>query len=130
VSHFAHVNKDGIVDNVIVVEQDVIDSGLFGPADEWIKTSYNTHQGVHRLGETPLRGNFAGIGFYYDRVHDKFYQPQPYPSWTLNTTTWTWDPPTPRPAPTLEGFYSWSEDSKSWSFVRLKESANTANTVG
>ena len=70
-SHFAKV-ENNIVTQVIVAEQDVIDSGLFGDPASWVQTSYNTHNGVHLLGGTPLRKNFAGIGYTYDPVADEF----------------------------------------------------------
>jgi hypothetical protein len=107
-AHFAQV-ENGIVMQVIVAEQDVIDSGLFGTG--WVQTSYNTFGGQHKLGGTPLRGNFAGIGFTYDRENDVFYAPQPFPSWTLNTTTWLWEAPTPMPE---GGIYTWDEATLSW----------------
>lgn len=73
-SHFAKV-ENNIVVQVIVAEQDVIDTGLFGDPKSFIQTSYNTHNGVHLLGGTPLRKNFAGIGFIYDPVADEFNPP-------------------------------------------------------
>jgi hypothetical protein len=73
-SHFAKV-ENGIVTQVIVAEQDVINSGLFGNPASWIQTSYNTRDGVHILGGTPLRKNFAGIGYTYDPVADEFNPP-------------------------------------------------------
>jgi hypothetical protein len=77
-SHFAKV-ENNIVTQVIVAEQDVIDSGLFGDPKSFIQTSYNTHNGVHALGGTPLRKNFAGIGYYYDNVADEFLPPNETP---------------------------------------------------
>ena len=74
-SHFAKV-ENNIVTNVIVAEQDVINSGLFGDPASWIQTSYNTHNGMHVLGGTPLRKNFAGIGYTYDPVADEFNPPE------------------------------------------------------
>ena len=74
-SHFAKVEKN-IVTQVIVAEQDVIDSGLFGDPKSFIQTSYNTRDGVHVLGGTPLRKNFAGIGYIYDLVADEFNPPE------------------------------------------------------
>ena len=106
-AHFAQV-ENGIVQQVIVAEQDVIDSGLFGTG--WIQTSYNTRGGQHPEGR-PLRGNYAGIGYTYDRNNDVFYAPQPYPSWTLNNTTWLWEAPTPMPE---DGIYTWNEPTLSW----------------
>ena len=73
-AHFAQI-KNNIVTQVIVAEQDVINSGLFGDPASWIQTSYNTHNGVHVLGGTPLRKNFAGIGYIYDPVADEFNPP-------------------------------------------------------
>jgi hypothetical protein len=73
-SHFAKV-ENGIVTQVIVAEQDVIDSGIFGDSASWVQTSYNTRDGIHVLGGTPLRKNFAGIGYSYDPVADEFNPP-------------------------------------------------------
>ena len=61
----------------------------------WIQTSYNTYGNQHKLGGTPLRGNFAGVGYTYDETNDVFYAPQPGIKWVLNTTTWTWENPYP-----------------------------------
>jgi hypothetical protein len=107
-SHFAQV-VDGIVSNVIVADQDVIDSGLFGTG--WVQTSYNTHGGVHPEG-TPLRKNYAGIGYTYDSVRDAFIPPRPYPSFVLNEDTCLWDPPVPRP--TDGNIYTWNEATGAW----------------
>ena len=57
----------------------------------WIQTSYNTYGNQHKLGGTPLRGNFAGVGYTYDETNDVFYAPKPGTEWVLNTTTWTWE---------------------------------------
>jgi hypothetical protein len=109
VSNYAKV-VDGIVQQVIVAEQDFIDT--LPDKQNWIQTSYNTRGGVHTLGGTPLRGNYAGIGYIYDRTNDVFYTVQPYPSWTLNQSTWTWTAPTPMPT---DGFiYIWDEITKTW----------------
>jgi hypothetical protein len=110
-SHFAKV-ESGIVTQVIVAEQEFINSGAVGDPASWIQTSYNTYGGQHRLGGTPLRKNYAGIGCTYDAVRDAFYAPQPFPSWTLNEETCLWVAPTPRPE---DGkIYNWNEESLSW----------------
>ena len=114
-SHFAKV-VDGKVTQVIVAEQDVIDSGLFGSPSEWIQTSYNTYENKHPNG-TPLRGNFAGIGYTYDKENDVFYAPQPYPSWILYHGTWLWEPPVDRPAD--EKHYIWDETITNWKEIIL-----------
>ena len=106
-SHFAKI-ENGIVTQVIVAEQDVIDSGLFGHG--WVQTSYNTIANKHPENR-PLRGNYAGIGYIYDATNDVFYAPQPFPSWVLNTTTWLWEAPTPMP---VDGLYNWDEPTLSW----------------
>ena len=108
-SHFAKI-ENGTVTQVIVAEQDVIDSGIFG--NGWIQTSYNTHGGVHANGGTPLRKNYAGIGYTYDEGRDAFIPPQPYPSWTLNEDTCLWDAPVARP--TDGKLYSWDEATLLW----------------
>jgi hypothetical protein len=107
-AHFAKV-ENGIVTQVIVAEQDFIDSGEVGTG--WIQTSYNTHGGQHPEGR-PLRGNYAGIGFIYDSVNDVFYAPQPYPSWTISAPTWIWQAPVPYPVD--ENVYEWNEETQSW----------------
>jgi hypothetical protein len=83
----------------------------------WIQTSYNTNGGVHELGDTPLRKNYAGIGMIWDEDKDMFYDKQPYASWTLNDSTGQWDPPTPMPNTDTNGFkdrYLWNENTKTW----------------
>jgi hypothetical protein len=107
-SHFAKV-ENGIVTQVIVAEQDVIDSGLFGTG--WVQTSYNTFGGQHPEGR-PLRKNYAGIGFTYDSGRDAFIPPKPFASWLLNETTCQWDAPTPMP--TDDKRYTWDEPTTSW----------------
>ena len=106
-SHYAKV-VNGIVTQVIVADQVWVDS-LDGT---WVQTSYNTQGGVHLLGDTALRKNYAGIGYTYDSTRDAFYAPQPFPSWTLNEDSCFWEPPTPMPKD--DKFYGWDEDSLSW----------------
>ena len=124
-AHYAHVTN-GIVDQVIVAEQDFIDSGSVGPASDWIKTSYNTRGNVHYEPDsnTPsadqskaLRGNFAGIGYTYDADKDVFIAPQPFASWVLNNTTCLWESPTPMPTDGKP--YVWNEATTSWKEVPL-----------
>lgn len=109
-SHYARINENNQVDWVIVAEQDFINSGAVGDPTKWIQTSYNTRQGQHLLGGTPLRKNYAGIGFIYDSQRDAFYAPQPYPSWVLDEDTCEWQAPVPRPGP----WDTWDEETLSW----------------
>lgn len=93
-SHFAKV-CDGKVLKVIVAEPDFFDTFVDSSPGQWIQTSYNTHGNQHLLGGTPLRGNFAGIGYTYDYENDVFYAPQPSPEHVLNKETWLWEDPNP-----------------------------------
>ena len=109
-AHFAQINETNIVAQVIVADQEVINTGLFGDPASWIQTSYNTYGGMHKLGGTPLRKNFAGIGYTYDADADVFIAVQPHASWSLDNN-FDWQPPTRRP----EGVdWYWDEDSLSW----------------
>lgn len=113
-AHFAHITN-GIVDQVIVIEADVLATGHWGDPSEWVQTSYNTHAGVHKQGGSPLRKNFAGIGFTYDSGRDAFIPPKLYASWVLNEDTCQWDAPTPMP--TDGALYEWRESDTSWVLV-------------
>jgi hypothetical protein len=112
-SHFAKV-IDGIVTEVLVIEQDVIDTGLFGDPALWVQTSYNTYGGQHPEGR-PLRKNYAGVGYTYDAERDAFIPPQPFASWTLNEDTCLWECPTAYPDD--GNVYIWDEDTLSWAEV-------------
>jgi hypothetical protein len=109
-AHYAKVNN-GIVEKVIVAEQEFFDTFVDSSPGAWIQTSYNTHGNQHPEGR-PLRGNYAGIGYTYDATNDVFYAPKPYPSWILNNTTWLWEAPTPYP--TDDKRYTWNEATTSW----------------
>jgi hypothetical protein len=113
-AHFAKV-ENGVVTQVIVAEQDVIDSGIFGHG--WVQTSYNTRGGVHYnqdgtpSGREPLHKNYAGIGYTWDGTG--FAPPQPFSSWTKSAETYLWDAPTPMPV--VEGkMFKWDEPTLSW----------------
>ncbi len=100
-SHFAEIDKDGKVLRVIVAEQDFIDSGAVGDANNWVQTSYNNN----------FRKQFAGKDFTYDKSKDIFIAHQPFPSWTLDDKH-DWQPPTAMPSDGKK--YYWDEDSTSW----------------
>jgi hypothetical protein len=108
-SHFAKV-ENGFVTEVIVAEQDYIDT-LENPS-VWIQTSYNTFGGVHALGGTPLRKNYAGVGYAYDSIKDAFIAPKPFDSWSLNEETCLWESPVPRPIDDKP--YYWDENTLNW----------------
>ena len=117
--HFAQIDDNNIVTQVIVAEQDFINSGAVGDPSKWIQTSYNTYGGQHKNGGTPLRKNYAGIGYSYDSVRDAFYTPKPFNSWSLNEETCLWEAPTPYP--TDGKLYLWNEDTLSWDEVAIPE---------
>lgn len=109
-AHFAKVNG-GIVEQVIVAEPDFFDTFVDSSPGEWIQTSYNTYGGVHKTGGTPLRKNFAGIGYTYDKELDAFIAPQPFASWSLNEETCLWEAPVQQPT---DGSYEWNEQEQNW----------------
>jgi hypothetical protein len=109
--HFAKV-VNGKVEQVIVAEPEFFNTFVDSSPGAWIQTSYNTLAGKHTLGGTPLRGNYAGIGYTYDQANDVFYAPQPFASWILDQADWTWKAPIPAP---VDGKpYKWQESNKSW----------------
>ena len=111
-SHFAQIDENNIVTQVLVIEQDVVDSGLFGEPSTFIQTSYNTQGGVHSQGGTPLRKNYAGIGYTYDAGRDAFIPPKPFNSWVLDEETCLYNAPTAMPSDDKR--YTWDEDTTSW----------------
>ena len=108
-SHFAKI-VNGVVEQVIRIDQDTLNTGAWGNPSEWIQTSYNTHGNQHPENR-PLRGNFAGIGYTYDAVNDVFIPPQPFDSWVLNSS-WLWEPPVPYPDDGKQ--YGWDESVTNW----------------
>jgi len=113
-SHFAKLDADSIVTFVTVgrQEDDGKEHELFErTGDVYKQTSYNTHGGVHILGGTPLRKNYAGIGYTYDEERDAFIPPKPYDSWLLDEDTCLWEAPVPMPE---GGMYAWDEEAGNW----------------
>lgn len=110
-AHFAKV-VNGIVTQVIVAEPEFFESFIDSSPGEWVQTSYNTRGGQHTLGGTPMRKNYAGVGYSYDRTRDAFIPPQPYPSWVLDEASCLWNPPIPRPSGV--GPLDWDESTQSW----------------
>ena len=110
-AHFAKVVY-GVVIQVIVAEPEFFETFVDSSPGDWIQTSYNTYGGQHKLGGTPLRKNYAGIGYSYDEQRDAFIPPKPYPSWLLNEQTCLWDSPVPFPNDGKQ--YQWNEESQNW----------------
>jgi hypothetical protein len=100
-SHFAKLNNN-IVTEVIVAEQDFINSGAVGDSFLWKQTSYSGS----------FRKNYAGVGYTYDKTKDAFIAPKPYPSWVLVEDTCQWEAPTAMPDDGKA--YEWDEDTTTW----------------
>ena len=100
-SHFAEINSEGVVQRVIVAEQNFINSGAVGDSFYWVQTSYNNN----------FRKQYAGTGYTYDKAKDKFLDPQPYASWALDASD-DWQPPTAMPDD--DKMYRWDEDTTAW----------------
>lgn len=116
--HYAFLNSDNIVTEVITGKnegEDGIDwEQWYGEFRGQVckRTSYNTQSGVHSLGGTPFRKNYAGVGFTFDEARDAFIPPKPFASWTLDEDTCQWQPPVARPD---DGkFYLWDEEAGNW----------------
>ena len=105
-SHFAEIDNDGIVQRVIVAEQDFINSGAVGDSFRWVQTSYNHN----------FRKQFAGIGYKYDKNKDIFIATQPFPSWSLDEND-NWQAPVEKPTETINGLprqFNWDEENQTW----------------
>ena len=115
-AHYAKI-VDNIVTQVIVADSDYIESLVDTSPGQWLQTSYNTREGVHSLGGTPLRKNFAGVGYSYDFMRDVFISPKPYGcnTWILDQDTCTWRPPVPYPD---DGeYYKWNDSTVGWELM-------------
>ena len=121
-AHFAKIDENNIVTKVIVASQETIDT----QDGTWIQTSYNTYGGKHYNPETqeedsgtPLRKNFAGIGYTYDSEKNAFIPPTPFPSWTLDETTCLWEAPVSYP--TDDKMYNWDDENQQWKVWTIEE---------
>ena len=113
-AHFAKIQKGKVI-KVIVAEESFFDNFIDDSAGRWIQTSYNTFGGIHLLGETPLRKNFAGIGYSYDKDRDAFIPPKPFDSWVLNENSCLWGAPIEYP--TDGNNYNWNEETQQWDLI-------------
>tara|TARA_R110002167_G_scaffold83474_1_gene226714 strand:- start:1918 stop:2298 length:381 start_codon:yes stop_codon:yes gene_type:complete len=121
-AHFAKLDNNNIVTLVVTVNNDIATDEAAGisflktlykePNSVWKQTSYNTVDGIHKLGGTPFRKNYAGIGYTYDEARNAFIPTKPYPSFTLNEDTCRWTAPIVKPDDGKR--YNWNEDNQSW----------------
>ena len=138
-AHFAKISEEKEVITVLVINnedvqneqgeevesigQNFCQKTYNWPANLWIQCSYNTKQGVHQLGGTPFRGNYAGIGYSYDAENDVFLPPKPFDSWVKTDDNCNWKAPVDEPTTTLEEHqagkrYVWNEDTTSWDVIQ------------
>jgi hypothetical protein len=119
-AHFAQLDENNIVIEVIAINNDVIENkpfpeseiygvqfcqSLYGADTRWAQTSYNAN----------FRYNYAGVGYTFDVTpapNGAFIAPKPYPSWLLNTNTYQWQAPVPYPNDGND--YIWDEATQSW----------------
>jgi hypothetical protein len=122
-AHYAFLDENNMVTEVIVGrDEDDLAEGVTSWEDYYgefrgqrcLQTSYNTLGGVHALGGTSFRFNYAGIGYTYDEDRDAFIPPKPFESWVLNNYTCLWEAPEPYPT---EGDWVWDEETGNWSEV-------------
>ncbi len=122
-AHYAFLDQNNIVTEVIVGKNEN-EEGInweqhYGNFRGQVckRTSYNTQGGVHLLGGTAFRKNYAGIGFQYDQTRDAFIAPKPFQSWVLNETTCQWEAPVARPQD--GNIYIWNEEAQSWTLQNI-----------
>jgi len=119
-AHFAEINSEGIVQRVIVVDNNDCkdaegnESEAVGAAfcntllsGIWKQTSYNAS----------IRKNYAGVGYFYDEELDAFIPPKPFSKWILNEETAQWEAPTPMPEGSEEDRYVWNDNQGEWEQV-------------
>ena len=136
-AHFAQINSQYIVQQVLVITQDEINTGNWGDPASWIQTSYNTRGGIYYTPDTntpdpdqskAFRKNYAGIGYMYlanGPEGEGFVPLSPYPSWVMNSFSYTWEAPVPMPTPNNPPYYEWDETTVSWIEVAGMASGDT-----
>lgn len=98
ITYYAQVYDNEVI-RVIAADQEFVDNYDDGIIGVWLLTDYYTRGNVHYGengepdGGTPIRGNYAGVGFSYDPTNDVFIAPKPYKNAILDESTWTWVPP-------------------------------------
>lgn len=125
-AHFAKVDANNVVTEVIVITQEELNLGLWGDPATFFQTSYNTRGGVYYIPNTntpdpdqskAFRKNYAGIGYLWvpnGPAGEGFAPPKPYPSWVLDPQTYCWEAPVPMPVPNDPPCYEWNESIINW----------------
>jgi hypothetical protein len=125
-SHFAQIDENNIVQQVLVIDQAEIDTGNWGDPASFFQTSYNTRGGIYYIPNTStpdpdqsksFRKNYAGVGYFWIPDGPEgagFAPPKPYPSWVLNGFSYLWEAPVPLPVPNDPPAYLWDEADLKW----------------
>lgn len=125
-AHFAKIDANNVVTEVLVIDQETVNTGNFGDPASFVQTSYNTRGGIYYTPNTntpdpdqskAFRKNYAGIGYVWlpnGPGGAGFAPPSPYPSWVLNSFSYYWEPPVPMPTPNNPPYYVWDEATQSW----------------
>ena len=123
------LNADGVEDEA--VGQQYLELHNNWPAQMWVQTSYNTQRNQHKLGGTPFRGNYAGIGYEWDEDNNIFWPKKPYASWVKNTTSAQWQSPIgDAPALTAEQQSQNEAQTNAWHYVWNESAYQADNTAG
>jgi hypothetical protein len=148
-AHFAKISEENLILDVLAfndsdmlnaegietesVGQQYLETHNNWPAHLWIQTSYNTMNGIHKLGGTPFRKNYATIGGTWDPTNQMFFAPKPFPSWVKDLEIGDWVSPignapaltseqeSQNTADTHAWQYVWNEPSGSWNLTNLKD---------
>lgn len=110
-ANYAKIVK-AIVVEVVMADDNFLETVKDDSSCIWLKTSYNTSGGVHANGGEPLRKNFAVVGHTYDSYRDAFFGPQPHLGWLLDDDTYQWYPPIPKPEDGQQ--YVWCDETHNW----------------
>ena len=140
-AHFAKISEENIVLTVNAVDDGNAASEEKGqaflervhgwPEHLWIKTSYNTLANTHKLGGTPFRGNYAGIGYTWDSENEIFWHPQPHASWTKDVSSASWVAPIAKPELTSEQQTQNDVDATHlWAYTWDESAYQADNTAG
>ena len=122
-------NADGVEDES--VGQQYLERHNNWPAQMWVQTSYNTHSNQHLAGGTPLRGNFAAIGYIWDEDNQIFWPKKPFPSFVKNTANAGWESPIGDP-PALTSEQQSQNDAGThiWEYLWDEDAYQADNTAG
>lgn len=112
-AHFAELNSDGVVLNVVVVDNFRLGDDVSKEEEkgiEYLNSTLGERRWVQTSFSGSIRGRFASIGGSYDDTANVFIDPQPFASWVLGADH-EWHAPVDRPE---SGVWFWNEDELEW----------------